>query len=137
MFQGKIGEILFLSPRQSGLFLVLAIFIHPSLPKIGHSHPVKNYFFPKGIEKGYPLKKFHLDKLKIKSCFQLHFFGKVMVSMMTKRKIFDPNFTFYETFKDEPIPHKNFMILGQGSHEIPGGSPDPSLGIRCGYQNPW
>ena len=26
---------------------------------------------------------------------------------------------FYETFKDEPIPHKNFMLLGGGSHEIP------------------
>ena len=49
------------------------------------------------------------------------------------------NFTFYETFKEEPIPHKNFTFLRQGSHEIPGGrhAPPPPLGIRCGYQNPW
>ena len=33
---------------------------------------------------------------------------------------------FFETVRDEPIPHKNFMFLGQGSHEIPGGGrPDP------------
>ena len=76
MFQGQIREILLLSPGKLGLFLVLALFIHPSLPKIGHSHPVKNYFFRKRIEKGYTLKKFHPDKLKIKGCFQLHFFGK-------------------------------------------------------------
>ena len=31
------------------------------------------------------------------------------------------NFTFYETFKDEPMPHKNFTFLGQGSYEITGG----------------
>ena len=31
------------------------------------------------------------------------------------------NFTFYGTFKDEPIPHKNFMFLHQGSYEIAGG----------------
>ena len=40
------------------------------------------------------------------------------------------NFTFYETFKDEPIPHKNFTFLGQGSYEITGGgrpSPPPPL----------
>ena len=31
------------------------------------------------------------------------------------------NFTFYETFKDERISHKNFTFLGQGSYEITGG----------------
>ena len=47
------------------------------------------------------------------------------------------SFTFFETVRDERIPHKNFMLLGQGSHEIPGGGrPDPP-GIRCGYQYPW
>ena len=46
-----------------------------------------------------------------------------MVTMVTKQKI---NFTFYEAFKDEPIPHKNFTLLGQGSHEIPGGDPPVS-----------
>ena len=57
-----------------------------------------------------------------------------MVTMVTKQKI---NFTFYETFQDEAIPHKNFTFLRQGSYEITGGQHDPSLGIRCGYQNPW
>ena len=43
------------------------------------------------------------------------------------------NFTFYETFKDEPIPHTNFTILGQGSHEIPGGDhPTPLLVFDVG-----
>ena len=43
-----------------------------------------------------------------------------MVTMVTKQKIFD-QLTFCETFKDGPIPHKNFTLLGQESHEIPGG----------------
>ena len=47
-----------------------------------------------------------------------------MVTMVTKQKIFI-NFTFYETFKDEPISHKNSTLLDQGSHETPGGRADP------------
>ena len=43
-----------------------------------------------------------------------------MVAMVTKQKIFDQLY-LYETFKDEPIPHKNFTFLHQGSYEIPGG----------------
>ena len=43
-----------------------------------------------------------------------------MVTMVTKQKIFDQLYR-YETFKDEPIPHKNFTFLGQGSYEITGG----------------
>ena len=43
-----------------------------------------------------------------------------MVIMVTKQKIFDQLY-FFETVMDEPIPHKNFTLLGQGSHEIPGG----------------
>ena len=35
MFQGQIGEIAPLSPGTLGLFLILALFFHPSLPKIG------------------------------------------------------------------------------------------------------
>ena len=34
-------------------------------------------------------------------------------------------------FKDEPISHKNFTFLGQGSYEITGGRPTPPPGIRC------
>ena len=44
-----------------------------------------------------------------------------MVTMVTKQKIFD-QLNLFETFKDEPIPHKNFTFLGQGSYEITGGS---------------
>ena len=44
MFQEQIGEFSFLSPGKLGLFLLLALFFHPSLPKIGHSHAVRNYF---------------------------------------------------------------------------------------------
>ena len=35
------------------------------------------------------------------------------------------SFTFFEAFKDAPIPHKNLTVLGQGSHEIPGARPSP------------
>ena len=42
-----------------------------------------------------------------------------MVTMVTKHKVI--HFAYFETVRDEPIPHKNFMLLGQGSYEIPGG----------------
>ena len=54
-----------------------------------------------------------------------------MVTMVTKQNILNQLY-LCETFKDEPIPHKNFTFLGQGSYEITGGGgdqPDP-LGIR-------
>ena len=35
------------------------------------------------------------------------------------------NFTFYETLEDEPIRHKNFTFLRQGSYEIPGVRHEP------------
>ena len=31
--------------RELGLFSPLSSIFHPSLPKIGHTHPVKNYVF--------------------------------------------------------------------------------------------
>ena len=40
-FQGQIAEIPLISSGKLGLFLILALFLYPSLPKIGHSHPVK------------------------------------------------------------------------------------------------
>ena len=50
-----------------------------------------------------------------------------MVTMVTKQKIFDQHYLF-ETVRDKPIPHKNVMLLGQGSHEIPEGvAPPPPL----------
>ena len=48
----------------------------------------------------------------------------VTVTIVAKQKIFDELYLF-ETVRDEPIPHKNFMLLGQGSHEIRGGSARP------------
>ena len=45
MFQGQIGKIAPLSPGKLGLFVILALLFHPSIPKIGQSHPVENYFF--------------------------------------------------------------------------------------------
>ena len=47
-----------------------------------------------------------------------------MVNMVTKQKVFNQLYLF-EIVMDEPIPHQNFMLLGQGSHEIPGGSTRP------------
>ena len=46
-----------------------------------------------------------------------------MVTMVTKQNISDQ--LYLETFKDEPIPHKNFTFLGNGSYEITGGGPNP------------
>ena len=77
MFQGQIGEILLLSPGKLGLFLVLALFIHLSLPKIGNSHPVKNYFFSEKVLKRAILSKsFILINRKLKVVFSYIFFGK-------------------------------------------------------------
>ena len=52
-------------PRDIGSFLVLALSFPPIPPKNWGPHSVRNYFLRIGIEKGYPLKKFLLDKLKI------------------------------------------------------------------------
>ena len=93
------------------------------------------------MEQGCPLKKFRLDQLKItvsisnckKTVFNYVFCEKShkehlliewLLWRQNKRYLID--FTFYETFKDEPIPHKNFMFLRQGGYEIPEGSGQPS-----------
>ena len=89
MFQGQNGEILSLSPGKLGFFLIVALFFHPSLPKIEHSTQLKTTFSNK-YGTGYPLKKFHRDKLEItvsissrkKNCFESR-------TMVTKQKIFD------------------------------------------------
>ena len=64
MFQGQTGEIPLLSLGKLGLFLVLALFFHPFLPKLGTPTQLK-LLFRIGIKQGYPLKKFRLDNLKI------------------------------------------------------------------------
>ena len=87
------------------------------------------------MEQGYPLKKFYLDKLKstvsISNCKKTVFnyvFAKghekhLVIEWLSRQqnKRYLINFTFYETFRDEPVPHENFTFLHQGSHEIPGG----------------
>ena len=64
MFQGQIGEISFPSPGKLGLLLLLALFSTRPCQKLGSPIQLK-LFFQIGIEKGYPFKKFGLDKLKI------------------------------------------------------------------------
>ena len=56
-----------------------------------------------------------------------------MATMVTNKRYLI-NFTFYETFKDKPIPHKNFTFLGQGSYEMTGGS---APWYPMWFQNPW
>ena len=46
--------------------------------------------------------------------------------MVTKQKLFYQLY-LYEILMGVPISHKNFTLLGQGSHEILGGRPDPPL----------
>ena len=95
------------------------------------------------MEQGYNLKKVCFDKLKItvsvsncKDCFQLLFFAKnhekhMVIEWLSWRQSrrYLINFTFYETFKDDPIPRKDLTFLRHGSHEILGEdrpSPFPS-----------
>ena len=49
-----------------------------------------------------------------------------MVTMVTKQKIFDQLYLLcytYFNFQGCPIPHKNFTLPGEGSHEILGPTP--------------
>ena len=64
MFQGQIGESLFLSPGKLGLFLLLDLFSTSPSQKLGTPTLLK-LFLQIGIEKGYPLRKFGRDKLTI------------------------------------------------------------------------
>ena len=41
--QGQIGEILPLDLGKLGIFLILVLFLYPSLPKTGHSQPFRIY----------------------------------------------------------------------------------------------
>ena len=51
MFQGQIGKIAPKIPGKSGVFSILALFFHQSLPKIWHAHPHKNYIFGKSKDR--------------------------------------------------------------------------------------
>ena len=44
MFQGKNGEIPLLSPGKLSLFLILALFFHQTLPKLGTLTQLKTTF---------------------------------------------------------------------------------------------
>ena len=62
-----------------------------------------------------------------------------MVTMVTKQTIFDQLY-FCETFKDEPIPNRNFTFLGQGNCEITGGGGgggESGHWYPMWFQNPW
>ena len=63
MSQGQIGEIPLLSPEKLGIFLILALFSTRPFQKLGTPIQLKTTF--SNMEQGYPLKKFHRDKLKI------------------------------------------------------------------------
>ena len=47
MCQGQPGKIPCLSPEKMTIFSPLALLFHLSLPKIWHTHPLRNYFFEK------------------------------------------------------------------------------------------
>ena len=110
---------------KSDFFFILALFFTRSSPNLGTTIQLK-LRFPINMEEGYLLKKLRLDKLKItvfksncrktvssyvfcKKPLKAH--GNRMGTMVKKPKKYLINFTFYETFKDQPIPHKNFMFL--------------------------
>ena len=64
MFQGQIEEIPVLNPGKLGIFVILALFFYPFLPKIWHFPQLKTTFRI-NMDQGYRLKKFRLDNLKI------------------------------------------------------------------------
>ena len=64
MFQGQIGEIAPLSPG-NWAFSHFSPIVPPIPPTNWVLPPSKKLLFRIDMEKGYPLKKFRLDKLKI------------------------------------------------------------------------
>ena len=109
--------------------------IFPSVPhKYWAFHSSYKLLFRLNMEKGYPLKKFRLDKLKItvsvsnckRTVFSYVSCKKPLKAPVTEWLPLWKNKRYLiETFKDEPIPHKNFTFLRQGSYEIIGGSARP------------
>ena len=88
MFQGQIGEIPLLNPGKLGLFLILALFFHPYLPKNWAFPPSSKLLVRIDMRQAYPLKTFRLDKLRStvsvsnckKAVFNYIFLQKVMKS---------------------------------------------------------
>ena len=62
MFQGQIEEIAPLSPKKLAFSHFSSIF-SPVPPKNWALPPSYKLLFQINMEQGYPLKKFHLDKL--------------------------------------------------------------------------
>ncbi len=60
MFQGQIGKIVPESPGKSGVFHVLALFFHLSLPKIWQSRAHENYIFKMNKDRSIVSKNFKL-----------------------------------------------------------------------------
>ena len=135
MFQGQIGEIPFLSQKKLGFFphfSPIGYFSTCPSQKLDTPTQLKITFSYTYITLGYPVKKFCLDALKITvsiiSNCKMTVFNYVFWKSHEKHfngyhgnKRYLSNFTFYDTFKDEPIPHKNFTFLSQGSYVVPGG----------------
>ena len=113
MFQGQIGEIAPLSPGKFGFFLIYPHFSTCPSQKVGNPTQLK-LLFRINMEKGYPFKKFSLEKLKItvfisnckKTVFNYVLCKKPLKHLVIEwlpwwqNKRYLINFTFYETFKD-------------------------------------
>ena len=83
MFQGQIGEIAPLSPGILGLFLILALFFHPSPQKLGTPTQLKTTFLNK-YGTGLSVIKFRLHKLKI--TFSISNCKKTVFSYVSRKK---------------------------------------------------
>ena len=84
--------------------------------------------------------EFYIPKAILKRLFSIAMFRHekhLVIGWLTwwQNKRYLINVTFYETFKDQAIPHQKFTFLRQGSYEIPGGWTDP-IGIRCSIKTP-
>ena len=128
MSQGQTGEIPLPSPGKPGPFLILGLFSTRPSQKLGTPTHLRTTFSNK-YRTGLSSQKDRLDKLKItvlisnckktvfnyvlcKKAIKKHLVIEWLPWRQSKRYLI--NFTFYETFKDEPIPHKNFTFYIKG-----------------------
>ena len=107
------------------------------------------------MEQGYPLKIIFLDKLKItvsisncKRMFSITYFAKshekhlvIEWLLWWQNKRYLINFTFYETFMDEPVPRKISCSTSRESWDTWGGfvptSPPPPPGYPMWVPKPF
>ena len=150
MSQGQTGEISLPSPGKLGHFLILGLFSTRPSQKLGTPTHLETTFSNR-YGTGLSSQKDRLDKLKItvltsnckktvlnyvlcKKAIKKHLVIEWLPCRQNKRYLI--NFTFYETFKNAPIPHKNLTFLHQRSHQIVGiVGPTPSRHPMW-FQNP-